>query len=611
MPNLAAFPIRKTGSGPVWQKPCVACIAALLMLLGLTVMVGWHTHSTLLIQIDPNYVPMQYNTAAGFLLSGAGLLAMVLGSTNTAMVSGAAVGALGMLTLIEYIAGVDFGIDQRLMIPYTTFKTSYPGRMAPNSALCFMLAGVALLLAALMHNRRKASVATGTLGALVLGLSLLALSGYAMGIETTFGWGAVMRMAIHTALGFSALGSGLLVLSWQEASRHDGSLLKCFQIPIAIGILTVSLLLWQALQIDYGRSISYESIYPNLLLAFGTVLAAAMAWAMNRTDAARIQAHAAETARHALEADIVRRQQTEAALKESEERFRSLFEHAAIGISQISIEGHFLKINDGFCRILGYSQQEFLAQSLTCQQITHPEDLELDMTFKQKLLDGAIENYSLEERYVRKDRSTAWVHLSTALVRDAKAQPLYFISAVQDITEHKNLLAEIERQAHADYLTGLANRRHFMELAEQELSRAMRYGSPLSIAMMDIDHFKRVNDTYGHKTGDVVLQKLSQLCQATLREVDIIGRMGGEEFAIMLPETDGEKAAEVAERLRASIARADIPLGTGLPLHFTVSIGIATLQGSDVNVDMLLNLADKALYEAKHSGRNRVRVAQF
>jgi diguanylate cyclase (GGDEF)-like protein/PAS domain S-box-containing protein len=588
-----------------------AIAGLILMLLGLSVMVGWHTHNTLLIQIDPHYVPMQYNTAVAFMLSGLSMMMITFGALRLASACGIVVALLGALTLIEYLCGLDFAIDQRLITPYTTVMTSYPGRMAPNSALCFTLAGIAFLLPGLASGHRNTPIAIGVLGALVLGLSLVALSGYAMGIETAFGWGALTRMAIHTALGFNILGIGLLTLAWQEASRHESGLLHYFSAPIAISILTASVLLWQALQIGSGGSIYYENTYPNLLLAFGAILAAALAWTMNRAYAAKTQARAAEAARQALEADIAERKRAEAALKESEERFRSLFEQAAIGIAQISVEGRFLKINDGFCRIIGYSQQEVLAQGLTFQQLTFHEDLASDMTFKQKLLAGLIENYSVEKRYIRKDRSLAWVHLSTALVRDAEKKPLYFISAVQDITEHKNLQAEIERQARIDYLTGLANRRHFMELAEQELTRAMRYGSPLSIAMMDIDHFKRVNDTYGHKTGDVVLQKLSQLCQATLREVDIIGRIGGEEFAIILPETDGEKAAEVAERLRASIAKTEIPLETGLPLHFTVSIGIATLQGSDVNVDMLLNLADKALYEAKHSGRNRVRVAHF
>lgn len=180
----------------------------------------------------------------------------------------------------------------------------------------------------------------------------------------------------------------------------------------------------------------------------------------------------------------------------------------------------------------------------------------------------------------------------------------------EDITERKQNERELERLVQTDVLTGLASRRHFMALAEQELSRIVRYGGELSVLMMDIDHFKAINDTYGHQVGDQVIQKLGRLCQATLRDIDIVGRIGGEEFAIILPETGRESAAEVAERMRAMIAGSVVPLPQGMPLHFTVSIGVATLAEAETNLDTLLGYADKALYAAKHGGRNRVCVHQ-
>lgn len=145
-----------------------------------------------------------------------------------------------------------------------------------------------------------------------------------------------------------------------------------------------------------------------------------------------------------------------------------------------------------------------------------------------------------------------------------------------------------------------------MEQAEIELSRAIRYQNPLSIMMMDVDFFKRINDSYGHKTGDLVLQKLAETCQHCLREVDIIGRMGGEEFAILLPETNGLEAIEAAERLNDAIRSSKVPLEAGLPLQFTVSIGVSCLRSKEDNIDVLLSLADKALYQAKATGRNKV-----
>lgn len=172
--------------------------------------------------------------------------------------------------------------------------------------------------------------------------------------------------------------------------------------------------------------------------------------------------------------------------------------------------------------------------------------------------------------------------------------------------ENRHATEELEKQAHSDYLTGLANRRRFLELAENELARTFRYRRQLSILMLDVDRFKQVNDTYGHKIGDIVLKKLSSLCLATLRGVDVVGRMGGEEFAVLLPETAADRALDVAERLRATIAAAHVSLAGGLPLQFTVSVGVATLDDQDANIDVLLNHADQALYRAKNEGRNRV-----
>lgn len=169
--------------------------------------------------------------------------------------------------------------------------------------------------------------------------------------------------------------------------------------------------------------------------------------------------------------------------------------------------------------------------------------------------------------------------------------------------------AELERQAHEDFLTGLSSRRHFMEQGEVNLARALRYGSPLTIFMMDIDHFKSVNDTYGHKAGDVVLQKLGQQCKTILREVDVIGRIGGEEFAIILPETGHEKGLEVAERLRKSIAEMDPTSRDIGPEHITVSIGVTSIKDGDSRFDHLLGRADSALYQAKEKGRNKVCAA--
>ena len=163
----------------------------------------------------------------------------------------------------------------------------------------------------------------------------------------------------------------------------------------------------------------------------------------------------------------------------------------------------------------------------------------------------------------------------------------------------------LEAQAHTDPLTGLSNRRHFFEVADAELARSRRYGTPLSLLMLDIDRFKEVNDLHGHRAGDRVLQQLARTCLEVLRNVDVAGRVGGEEFAVLLPETELAGAMEVAERLREAVEKSAVDREEGRALRITVSVGVAILEAHS-NLDTLLSQADTALYDAKHQGRNRV-----
>ncbi len=177
------------------------------------------------------------------------------------------------------------------------------------------------------------------------------------------------------------------------------------------------------------------------------------------------------------------------------------------------------------------------------------------------------------------------------------------------LKEQAMLMKKLKHQASKDFLTGVENRGHFIELAEKELARAIRYRSELSILMMDIDHFKTINDTFGHKVGDLALKQLSDRCKRTLREIDIVGRIGGEEFAVLLPETTKGVATEVAERIRLAIENSPINIEGAESIKLHISIGVATLVSADNNIDDLMHIADTALYEAKNSGRNRVCVA--
>lgn len=186
-----------------------------------------------------------------------------------------------------------------------------------------------------------------------------------------------------------------------------------------------------------------------------------------------------------------------------------------------------------------------------------------------------------------------------------KPHLLLFRNLKESETALRDALEEVQRLAITDSLTGLHNRRHLLELARHELQRARRYRLPMSVFMLDIDEFKRVNDTYGHAIGDQVLQGVAECCRQELRGVDVLGRYGGDEFAAVLPETGLPAACQVAERLRKSIAQRPLDTKAG-QVTVTVSLGVAVLDDEHLAPETLLDHADQALYVAKQSGRNRV-----
>jgi diguanylate cyclase (GGDEF)-like protein len=169
------------------------------------------------------------------------------------------------------------------------------------------------------------------------------------------------------------------------------------------------------------------------------------------------------------------------------------------------------------------------------------------------------------------------------------------------------LFAQVQRLATTDPLTGVANRRHFYDLAHREIERAVRYAKPISIILFDVDHFKRINDTHGHFIGDQVLRTIALRCNDDLREIDTLARFGGEEFIALLPETSYQQARHVAERLRIRISQHPIETDSG-PVPTTISAGVASSEGMEqAEFDALFSKADQALYIAKNAGRNQVR----
>ncbi len=182
-----------------------------------------------------------------------------------------------------------------------------------------------------------------------------------------------------------------------------------------------------------------------------------------------------------------------------------------------------------------------------------------------------------------------------------------FATTATSAIRNSRLHAEVQKQAITDTLTGLYNRRGFVELGQREVERSRRYNRPMVAIVMDVDNFKKINDNHGHANGDLVLQTVANRCLQNLRRVDLIGRMGGDEFMILLPETDVATASQVAERLRQCISGTPIDLD-GTVVKISVSMGVARSTVSIPDLDILLSRADSAMFQAKKSGRNRLVV---
>ena len=310
----------------------------------------------------------------------------------------------------------------------------------------------------------------------------------------------------------------------------------------------------------------------------------------------------------ALIEDITQRRETELALQEAEERFRRAFDDAPIGMALVSTEGRFLRVNRTLCEFMGYEESRLL--DLTFQEITHPDDLDADLDQVQRVLSGELRSYQLEKRYVVEDGRLIWAMLSVSLVRDKDGTPLYFVSQIEDITDRKAAERELERLAYRDPLTGLLNRRRFGETLEHELARMRRYGGLAALLVIDVDRFKRVNDSIGHKAGDDVLCAVAETLRRRLRVTDVAARMGGDEFAVLgIGVTSAEEARTIAADIAEAIRSQSI-LTSGRAVQVTVSIGVAILDPqSGTTEDSAFVTADDAMYQAKRSGRDRIALA--
>jgi diguanylate cyclase (GGDEF)-like protein/PAS domain S-box-containing protein len=304
--------------------------------------------------------------------------------------------------------------------------------------------------------------------------------------------------------------------------------------------------------------------------------------------------------------DVHERVEREREIGEAQERFRRAFEDAPIGMAVASLDGSYLEVNQALCAITGYTAEALCGMHFS--SITHPDDLAGDLVEIKALLDGEKRTSLAEKRYLRADGGIVWVMRTATVVRDPAGVPLHFLDQVQDVTERRRFEHELRHLADHDPLTGLYNRRRFEQELDRQVSEVARYGPRGALLVLDLDHFKYVNDALGHHAGDELILSVAATLRARLRDSDILARLGGDEFAVLLPNVDERGALRVADDLVHAI-RDEASVGsTSGQRRVTTSVGVAPLRAGGMTGEELLIAADLAMYDAKEAGRDRFAV---
>lgn len=315
---------------------------------------------------------------------------------------------------------------------------------------------------------------------------------------------------------------------------------------------------------------------------------------VNAIDNARLYSELRSLA-DTLEERVVERTR---ALADSEARILTVLNNAPLPVTVTRlVDNTFVFVNDRAAILAGMSAAELLGRT--------PRSMYRDPADRERAYDiyrreGAVRDY--EACLVVSGGEERWMLISMVpIVYDGAACSL---ATLVDITQRKHMEDALRRAATTDGLTGAANRRHFIERAGAELERARRYERPLAMAMFDVDYFKQINDRHGHAAGDEVLRAVTRACLAQVRQHDIVGRLGGEEFAVLMPDTPLADAMALAGRLRADVEALEVPVPGGTA-RVTASFGVSALEPGDT-LDALLARADRGMYDAKHGGRNRI-----
>jgi diguanylate cyclase (GGDEF)-like protein/PAS domain S-box-containing protein len=580
--------------------------AAWAGVMGAMVLADWWVAGDLLTALLPTaFGRTRPLTAVIFLAMAVGLLALLHQVRPAVYVAAGVVGGLGVVVVAEYVTNRDTGLDRLLFgDAVLVLGGPHPGRMALLTALSSCVIAAALVCCA----RRRLLIAQAC-ALVVLATSGLAFLGYLYGSRPILTISGFVNIAAYTAVTLTVVSGALLgltagrgLLTGLSAPAPAGVLVRHL-LPATIAVLVVLVFLDQ-----WGeRAGWYDSpLGSALVVSVGTVLLTAVVlWTARELAGMDEERAAAVRSLQALNEGLDEEVQLRTAALEAQtaERTRAeqlvdaLFESVPDNLCVIDDGGYFVRLNPQWERTLGWTSDELRAVPVF--DFIHPDDREATRALLRSREDGGATVIGYEDRYRCRDgsyRSLLWnaVRLSDRGV---------FVCNARDITDRKELERELTQRALFDGLTGLANRYLALDHLGLALDQQRRDGGNVVLVYLDVDRFKHINDTYGHQSGDAVLQAIGERLRSAVRTVDTAARLAGDEFVVLCPHVESASAAlPIVERIRDAVNRpVDID---GREVDISMSIGVA-LAVADMTVDDLLHAADSAMYQAKRQGGNR------
>lgn len=594
-------------------------IAYISLLIALAILSGWASHVSWITKTGST--SSKADTALCFALVSVSIIMLTYAplTRNRRRVIYALTAIVLLIaaaTLVEYVFGLQLGLDQALFSDPS--GGTYPGRMGPNTAFALMM--LALGVAFVASDGKSKPTIGHILATVSAVIALVGILGYIYDAAEFYRIEFTSAMSPATAAVIFALSGALLWASQDRgfmriinSENAAGFLVRRFLPPV---VIVPVLLGWLCL-----LSLSYrfvDDIEAGVcLLVTANVITLAVLVAVNsrvlfRADTARERLQEELRASVAsIERQIAERTEelndTTKRLATSEHRFALAVEGSENGIIDVDIVSGEVICSPQWRKMLGLGKDEPLNSRTALWDLGHPDDRERVIALAEEHYKGLTPSFSAEVRMRRRDGTYRWMLTRGRAVRDDTGKAIRIVITQSDITEIKSLQERLENESTHDSMTGLYNRRHFEDRLASTVQTAFRHKRPLSVCICDVDDFKSINDSYGHATGDRVLQTLAGILQSETRAGDVVSRYGGDEFCILFPEVNAAQASVCAERVRVRLESTSFFADKGEQFSVTASFGLADVSSKEAS--QFIGAADRELYVAKEHGRNRLAVA--